>query len=119
MSTKDTMLTWARRIREHSGMEYRSIIQAGVHGADAGWPGFTYYTDCVKFYEAHSREIDALIAEDAESHGFDSPMSFMASWGCANTMQDYDTIANGKAWYVLEVTGHLLSDAQHDPGCFA
>jgi hypothetical protein len=55
-----------RAIREHSGLELASIRDAGNHGADAGWSGFTYTADGADFTRANRDLVWSLLAEEAD-----------------------------------------------------
>lgn len=98
-----------------------TAIEAGRHGADAGWPGFTYYTDTVSFYKRHRSDIMDMLAEMADSMG-ETPSAVLAGFRClrdagiddpmavlANPRSDdYTTVANALAWFALEETGRAL-----------
>lgn len=97
-------------IRDHSGMELSSIMEAGKHGADAGWPGFTYTADGEEFYRKHQREIVSMLSEDASEFGYPDVASFVASF-VRSDMTDsdggYECLCS---WYVLESVGRHLAD---------
>lgn len=108
--TNETYANLLKAVREHSGMELSSIREAGEHGADAGWPGFTYYTDTTAFVAKHREAIMVAVAEDAEDFGMTTP-AFIASWRCAENggMDDPVGFDNGLAWYALEAVGRHLT----------
>ena len=95
-------------IREHSGIEDSQIIEAGQDGADTGWPGFTYTTDCVEFYRHNERAIWELLEETADQMGM-RPLELVASFGRADMATSLDGFANLLAWFALEEVGHWLS----------
>jgi hypothetical protein len=68
-----------RRIKKHSGMEDGQIIEAGNHGADAGWPGFTYTSDTAAFFKANRADIKALVEEMASDMG-ETPLDMVAGF---------------------------------------
>lgn len=97
------------------------------HGADAGWPGFTYYSDTVAFYKAHKAEILARAEEDAKEFGQDM-IEMVRGFRCLgnNSKPDYspteigealfsgrgecaDLIRNAMAWYALEEVARELN----------
>lgn len=99
-------------IREHSGMDRDEIRQAGEHGADAGWAGFTYTTDCVDFYNANRDDIWELAREMADSIGgrdYTVP-ALVASFNSADMADTADGFANLLAWFTLEEVGRWLED---------
>lgn len=69
--------------------------------ADSGWPGFTYTKDTVAFFERHRYAIFVMLDDDAQSQGITVP-ALIASFGIADGMTDYDSFANGLAWYAIE-----------------
>jgi len=70
-----------KAVKRHSGMDNDQLIEAGEHGADAGWPGFTYYGDTVAFFKKHRALIVELVNEQAESMG-ETPIEMVASFQC-------------------------------------
>lgn len=62
-----------KAVRKHGNLTWQEIVDAGQHGADTGWGGFTYTTDCCKFYQENKRDIWELLAEDAENFGQSVP----------------------------------------------
>lgn len=96
-------------IRGHSGMEDEEIIEAGHHGADTGWPGFSYTTDCVAFYEANERAIWQLLEEAADQMGM-TPLALVASFRRADMACNLDGFANLLAWFALEEVGRWLAE---------
>lgn len=94
------------------------------HGADSGFPGFTYYADTCGFYARHQSRIVALVEEMADDLGED-PVSFVRSFRClgesylhsevAKTMygpkKGHDTqIANALAWFALEEVARNVTE---------
>jgi len=100
-------------IRSHSGMDDREIEQAGEHGADGGWPGFTYTQDAAEFYEQEKDAIWELLNESADSQGV-NVLQLIASFNRADMAVDHSTWANLMAWFALEETGHWLSDRRQE-----
>lgn len=98
-------------VKKHSEMEEDAIQEAGEHGADCGWPGFTYTSDCVEFYDKHEDAIMDMVLEDAKEFGYKDVASFVASFARTDML---DTGAEGfknlLAWYVLETVGRALAD---------
>ena len=81
--TDDQAVTLIRAIREHAGLELASIRDAGTHGADGGFGGFTYYGDTSEFYSANRSLLWEILAEDASEFGYDSVPAFVASFNRA------------------------------------
>ena len=98
------------------------------HGADAGYPGFTYYADTCKFYAAYKKDINALAEEMAEDLGEDV-LTMVKGFRCLNdgfsnveiakTMygrrtkkekNDLCQIDNSLAWFALEEVAREIFD---------
>ncbi len=110
-------------IREHSGMDDDQIREAGEHGADAGWPGFTYHIETCKFFAKHQSMIAEMVKDMAEEFGQD-PIAFVASFNCieddretrdeigrclyGSPTDDDTTVPNALAWFALEEAGRSL-----------
>jgi len=103
-----------RAIREHSSMELSSIREAGEHGADAGWPGFTYTSDGADFFDENEYLLTQILQQDADDYGFDNVGAFVASFARADmtdTMPGYKCLV---AWYALEIAGRWLEDRRYN-----
>lgn len=86
------------------------------HGADAGFTGFTRYTDTVAFTVRHKKDILERMAEDAEQFGSESVSAMMASFRCLKGCKPDEiaeaiwnprselrtTVFNAMAWYAAE-----------------
>jgi hypothetical protein len=104
-----------------------TLRDVATHGADTGWPGFTYYTDTTAFFLANRAAIVARIKDDADSCGTD-PVSLVAKFGCLDDSPairdeigraiyggpldepDDGQVSNALAWYALEETARELTD---------
>lgn len=96
-------------IRTHSDMDDAQIIEAGTHGADTGWPGFSYTADCVAFYRVNERAIWRLLEEVADQMGM-KPLELVSTFGRSDMAVSLDGFANLLAWFALEEVGRRLSD---------
>ena len=101
-------------IENHSGMEREDIIQAGEHGADAGFPGFTYTVDGAKFYREHSEMVDELLQNTAEDTGYDSVAELIATFQRKDMADTRDGADCLKAWFALESAGQYLESIIED-----
>lgn len=110
--TEDVHSKLIKAIKKHSGMDDDLIIQAGEHGADAGWPGFTYYTDTSKFYDANAEEIWELAAQSADDMGEPHVLAMISKFGAAGTVSDDSTFENLMAWFALEEAGRWLASTK-------
>lgn len=97
--------------------EFKELAQDVYNsGANAGWVGFTYYTDTVDFYKRNKKAILTLAASNAEDYGYDSTLDLVASFGCLRgttkrEIMEFFTglsdeceveIKNALAWFALE-----------------
>lgn len=94
--------TWG----EDADDTFRDIAE---HGADAGYPGLTYYRDTVALYEAHEGEIWDALREDADDMGLAHPLALIATFGGAANVQTHHQLGNLLAWYMAERIAHQLA----------
>ena len=99
-----------RAVRTHSGLSYSEIRQAGEHGADAGWAGFTYTADAFDFYNTNADDVWELLSDQADDLGT-APLALLASFTRADEVSDPSSLGNLLACYALEEVGRYLSDA--------
>ena len=97
MSLRDAVIDQLGENEEEAAETLRDVAS---HGADAGFPGFTYYSDTGNFYSAHKALIWEALAEDAEDFGYDSVTDFVASFN--TKAHDATQFENLLAWYALE-----------------
>jgi hypothetical protein len=99
-------------VRDHSGMDDEQIIEAGEHGADAGWPKFSYYRDTNEFYDKYADLIWELLGEQADDLGEKHPLAMIASFRIARDVASDEQFKNALAFYALEEAGHHLASAE-------
>lgn len=112
MAEEDVREKLHKAIKKHSRMDDEQIIDAGNHGADAGWPGFTYYTDTVKFYDKNADDIWELANQEAEEMGEANALALIAGFRGAKNVSDDDTFKNLMSWFALEEIGRWLESAK-------
>ena len=105
--------------------DVESLTDVALHGADAGWTGFTYYTDTVAFFKAHKADIMALAENLAGDLGEDT-LAMIAGFNCLRNLGanfsaygiseglsgrgDYaDIIRNAMAWFAAEEIARELN----------
>ena len=81
-----------------------------AHGADAGWPGLTYYKDTCKLYEKYKDEIWEWLLEDAEECG-QSVFEMIAGFGGAKDVGSCDQFENLMVWYAAERVAREQTDS--------
>lgn len=105
--------------RKLTKSELRDIA---MYGAGGGVPGFTYYSETVKFYRKYRREIVELVEEMAEEFG-ESPINFVKGFRCLDATEKevactlYGTgkqidenVANALTWFALETLAYERED---------
>lgn len=97
-------------IVDHSGLDREDIRQAGEHGADAGWAGFTYTSDGADFTRSNRDLVWTLLAEEAESFGFENVAAFVASFNRSDMADDAMGFDCLLAWWALETCGRWIED---------
>lgn len=93
--------------------------------ADAGFSGFTYYSDTVDFAQKNKRAIEKQLKTDADDFGTAGGfLGLIASFNClqleisevaeayyGDDSKDYHTnVHNALAWYALETVAGRVSD---------
>lgn len=108
-------------IRKLGGRE--SLKDVSNHGASAGWSGFIYYSDTVRFYKNNRLEIVELVRDAAQELGIDL-VTLVAGFSCLDdntetresiarclygrmSRDDY-TVANALSWFALEEVANFL-----------
>jgi hypothetical protein len=115
-----------------SHLDIEQLADVARHGADAGWSGFTYYTETVAFFRRHRKDIMALAKDSADAMGNDGMIKMIRNFGCLSSGQypnrkpDYtadevaeaiytnrggnvDLIQNAMAWFALEEIARELN----------
>lgn len=93
------------------------------HGADAGFCGFTYYSETCAFFDHNQTDIVDMVKEMADDFGTD-PISLVAGFNCLDDdcetrdeigrciygkPTDDDTqVPNALAWFALEEVARQL-----------
>ena len=97
------------------------------YGADAGFVGFTYYSDTCKFFDDNKDLIMGQLLDDRASIGYNSLTEMLSSFKCFKDVDTYNieaflinsddesneeqtTLKNGLAWYSLETVAWQLEE---------
>jgi hypothetical protein len=117
--------------RSNGGLENIKSLSATLadcakHGADGGFPGFTYYSDTLTFFRRNRQDIVKNLEILAEELGEDSismvqhfgvfrhgippnPASVgRALWGTGKLKDDLTSLYNVFAWFCLEEISYVL-----------
>ena len=107
--------------------ENASTLNIASYGADAGFVGFTYYSDTCKFFDDNKDLIFEQLLEDRANVGYNSLTEMLSSFRCFKDVDTYDieaflinsddesneeqtTLKNGLAWYALESVAWQLEE---------
>jgi hypothetical protein len=85
------------------------ISDLARHGADGGWPGLTYTSDCVELYDEYEAEIWELGREMAEDLGHKNTVELFAGFNRSDMLDDPDTFKNLLVWFIAEETARRLN----------
>lgn len=106
MGTHGTFREWLAEM-----LDAEQIEDLATHGADAGWPGLTYYRETRALYERFEGEIWEALERDAEDFGASSPLALVATFGGAGNVHGDDQLRNLLVWYMAErVAREMASD---------
>ncbi len=87
-------------------LDAEQIEDLARHGADTGWPGITYTSECVELFDRYSDEIREALNEDAEAFGYESPEAFVATFNRRDMLWSEDGRKNLLVWYMSERVAH-------------
>ena len=102
-----------------------TCIDAANCGADAGWPGFTTYSETIRFALRNRTEIRKALADYCVDGGGIAAMvaEFPCLRNCETTIDEVsealygdpsnmsagsDLVLNALAWFALETVGHAI-----------
>ncbi len=100
------------------------LADVARNSADAGWSGFTYYSDTVAFYKAHKGDILEMAKQMADELGEDM-LAMVAGFGClrndkldateigealfSGRGENATNVRNAMAWFALEEVARELN----------
>jgi hypothetical protein len=105
-----------------------SAANISDHGAAGGFPGFSYYSDTLAFFDANRASILKMAAEMATDCGYKSSFEMMAAFNCFAGLTDQEifnalidpeaeestTVKNGLSWFALEEVARAVYDYQQN-----
>jgi hypothetical protein len=101
------------------------LVTCAKHGSDSGFPGFTYYSDTIRFFKYNRKDIVNNIGHTATEIGMDiiklvqsfgvfrystppaSSEISKALWDSAHIHNELTMLYNVFAWYALEEISHI------------
>ena len=104
-----------------------SIMDVVNHGADAGYSGFTYYSDTCSFYRKHRADINQWIKDTFSDYGYKSAVEMVKNFNCAKDEEEENigrciyggrlngndetmNVMNCLAWFALEEVCRLFEN---------
>ena len=91
-------------------LDAEQIEDLAGHGADAGWPGLTYFSECVELFDRFQDEIREALNEDTEAFGYESPEALVATFSRSDMLWSEDGRKNLLVWYLAERTAHEITE---------
>jgi len=82
------------------------LADVARHGADAGWPGFTYYHETARFYARHKEAIWDLLWNDCQVYGSNIP-ALIGSFNIS-TATEFENLL---VWFALETVARNIIEA--------
>jgi hypothetical protein len=122
--------TLVRAVVRRVGIE--TLEDISEHGADAGWPGFSYHSETARFFKTHKKDILSLVDQMADDFGMNK-LEFVAGFVCLSRLIEspkdkaemldeigrclYGTpdhedvlVPNALAWFALETVARAFCD---------
>lgn len=93
------------------GVEPDQFVEIAEHGADAGFNGFIYYNETVKFYDENVELIWDLLHEYHEQLGYSNVLELIASLAGAKHVCKEAQFKNLLTWFALEEVARHWSDS--------
>ena len=94
-------------------LEPETIQDLAEYGAQAGFPGLTYYKDTSELYERFADEIWDALTEDAEAFGHSGPIEFVATFrGTESGIHSHTQFVNLLVWYMAERTAREITEGR-------
>lgn len=110
----------------------QSARDAANHGAVAGFPGFTYYTDTQAFVRRNRKRIAECVEQMADDLGEGGAIQLVQSFNClcddkpseravsaalyggrGDDPDELTQVENALAWFALEEVGHAIVSAEY------
>ena len=97
-----------QRADEVNGEWFASVMEdVAEHGASSGFPGFTHYVDTTAFYDEYHGFIWAILGDECDDSGYESPLAIIADFTGVRTAWSDLTFKNLLAWYALEYVARV------------
>ena len=95
-------------VKEHApSLTAEDFKQISKHGIDAGFNGFIYYADTIRFFNRNEELITDFLNEEADNMGVDGMFKlFNDNYQCYS-IDEFKTWAS---WYVAESVAHSMQN---------
>jgi hypothetical protein len=84
------------------------------HGCEAGITGLIYHNETSDLYDAYQDEIWILLAEQTDACGYDTVLAFIASFNCAQQVEDQETFKSLLARYAVEELAYAILEERQE-----
>ena len=97
------MIIGAKTFRKwlEANLDKSALRDLAEHGADAGFPGLTYYSNTIKVYDRFHDEIWEALDDDAKEFGCRNIFDFIAGFNRTEASSDAE-FKNLLVWYMAE-----------------
>ena len=93
-----------------ANLDMDDIQGLASHGADAGWPKLTYYSDTCELYERFKPEIWEALSQDCDDFGCKNIFEMISNFGGAASVMSVHAFENLMTWYMAERTARRIAD---------
>lgn len=105
MRTHSTFRDWLTET-----LDPEQIEELAEHGADAGWPGLSYTSECVELFDRFEDEIRDALNEDTEAFGYECPEALVATFARRDMLWSEEGRKNLLVWFIAERTAREIAD---------
>lgn len=118
-----------KAVMRHGRLTVDQMLEVAEHGADAGWPGFTYYGETSKFAGRHRKMILDELEKDLVDFDEKTITAMIKGWKCLSMFDEHEIevqvasfmfngdsdvqFDNAMAWYALEKAAQELAKESH------
>ena len=90
------------RLRQAIELSDAELADVAAHGADAGFSGFIYTSECAEFYDKHESDIYELLNDAADDMGCANVEELVSTFTRSDMLSWPEGRKNLLAWFALE-----------------
>ena len=111
-TTPATFRQWLiEQYAEDGNTGYNTLRDIAEHGADAGFGGLIYTSECRELFDRYGDEIWTMAVDDAESQGFANVAEMIAGFSRSDMLSDLDSFKNLMVWYAAEAIARDITNS--------